>query len=301
MDERIQQIRNYLLNLQNQICQTLEQEDGQSFISDNWSKKDGGGGLTKILSNGHVFEQAGVNFSHVYGNTMPSSATEIRPELANAPFNAMGISLVIHPKNPYVPTSHANIRFFIAHPENHPPVWWFGGGMDLTPYYGFAEDCKHWHQTCFTACEPFGEQAYWTYKEMCDEYFFLPHRNEHRGIGGLFFEDLNTPDFETCLSFIKRIGESFIPAYLPIVQKRRATAYGEKERQFQLYRRGRYVEFNLIHDRGTLFGLQSNGRTESILMSLPPLVRWEYNYQPQKNTPEAELYSTFLTPRNWLA
>ncbi|OSI07559.1 Coproporphyrinogen-III oxidase, aerobic [Neisseria animaloris] len=285
--------------LQNQICEALEAEDGEAcFVADQWQSKLGSG-ESRVLKNGKVFEQAGVNFSHVKGDAMPASATAHRPELAGARFEAMGVSLVIHPKNPYVPTSHANVRFFIAYPEGKEPVWWFGGGFDLTPFYPFEADILHWHQTAAAVCAPFGEDVYPQYKKWCDEYFYLKHRGETRGVGGLFFDDLNRWDFDTCLNFIRAVGEGYIEAYRPIVARRKDTAYGERERQFQLYRRGRYVEFNLVWDRGTLFGLQSGGRTESILMSMPPLVRFEYAYEPEAGTPESRL-NEFLKPRDWL-
>jgi len=280
----------------------LATEDGKAdFIIDKWQRTaGGGGGITRVLTDGAVFEQAGVNFSHVFGQTLPPSATAQRPELAGRSWQALGVSLVIHPHNPYVPTSHMNVRCFIAEKVGEEPVWWFGGGFDLTPYYGFEEDCAHWHRTAKAACDPFGADYYLRFKKWCDEYFFLKHRNETRGIGGLFFDDLHEQNFETCLGFMQSVGDHYISAYLPIVQKRKATAYGERERDFQLYRRGRYVEFNLVYDRGTLFGLQSGGRTESILMSLPPLVKWRYNWQPEPGSPEARLYDVFLRPRDWL-
>jgi coproporphyrinogen III oxidase len=252
------------------------------------------------MEEGAVFEKAGINFSHVHGDTLPGSATAHRPELAGRSFQALGVSLVIHPRNPYVPTSHANVRFFIAEKDGEDPVWWFGGGFDLTPYYGYDEDVIHWHTVARQACEPFGEDAYSRYKQWCDEYFYLKHRDEPRGVGGLFFDDLNEGGFEQCFAFMKSVGDHYIPAYRPIVSRRKNTDYGEREREFQLYRRGRYVEFNLVFDRGTLFGLQTGGRTESILMSLPPLVSWKYNWQPEKNTPEAELYEKYLVPRDWI-
>lgn len=288
-----------LKTLQNHICTALEAEDGEArFVTDQWQSQLGSG-ESRVLKNGKVFEQAGVNFSHVQGSAMPASASAHRPELAGARFEAMGVSLVIHPNNPYVPTSHANVRFFIAYPEGREPVWWFGGGFDLTPFYPFEEDILHWHQTAAAVCAPFGEDIYPQYKQWCDEYFYLKHRGETRGVGGLFFDDLNRWDFDTCLNFIRAVGEGYIEAYRPIVARRKNTAYGERERQFQLYRRGRYVEFNLVWDRGTLFGLQSGGRTESILMSMPPLVRFEYAYRPEAGSPEARL-DEFLKPRNWL-
>jgi len=298
----IQQVKTFLLQLQENITQQLAAADGQGqFAEDQWVREEGGGGQSRGLTDGAVFEQAGVNFSHVSGATLPASATAHRPELAGRSFQAMGVSLVIHPLSPYVPTSHANVRFFIAEKEGEAPVWWFGGGFDLTPYYGFEEDARHWHLTAQQLCQPFGDDVYPKYKKWCDDYFFIKHRNEARGIGGLFFDDLNTPDFSTCFDFMQAVGNGFTDAYLPIVEKRKALPWGERERQFQLYRRGRYVEFNLVWDRGTLFGLQTGGRTESILMSMPPLVRWEYGYQPEAGSPEAALYSDFLPVRDWLA
>lgn len=297
----IQQVKTFLLQLQENITQQLAAADGQGqFAEDQWVREEGGGGQSRVLTHGAVFEQAGVNFSHVSGATLPASATAHRPELAGRSFQAMGVSLVIHPLSPYVPTSHANVRFFIAEKEGEAPVWWFGGGFDLTPYYGFEEDARHWHLTAQQLCQPFGDDVYPKYKKWCDDYFFIKHRNEARGIGGLFFDDLNTPDFSTCFDFMQAVGNGFTDAYLPIVEKRKALPWGERERQFQLYRRGRYVEFNLVWDRGTLFGLQTGGRTESILMSMPPLVRWEYGYQPEAGSPEAALYSDFLPVRDWL-
>lgn len=295
----INQVKSYLLDLQNSICRSLEAIDGNKFQEDSWDRDAGGGGKSRVLAGGKVFEQAGINFSHVFGDNLPPSATAHRPELSGRNFQAMGVSLVIHPNNPYVPTSHANVRFFIAEKEGHEPVWWFGGGFDLTPYYGFDEDCKHWHTTAKAACDPFGPEVYGRYSKWCDEYFYLKHRNEPRGVGGLFFDDLNEPDFESSFSLMQSVGEHFAKAYCPIVEKRKDTPFGERERDFQLYRRGRYVEFNLVYDRGTLFGLQSGGRTESILMSMPPNVRWRYNWQPEAGTPEAELYERYLKPRDW--
>ena len=297
----IEAVKTYLLGLQEGICRELEQEDGGGrFREDSWERPQGGGGRSRVLSDGTVFEQAGVNFSHVFGEQLPASATAHRPELAGRHWQAMGVSLVIHPHNPYVPTSHANVRFFIAEKAGAEPIWWFGGGFDLTPYYGFEQDAVHWHCTAHDACIPFGEDVYPRFKKWCDEYFFLKHRNEPRGIGGLFFDDLNEWGFEKCFAFLQSVGDHYIKAYRPIVARRKDIAYGERERDFQLYRRGRYVEFNLVYDRGTLFGLQSGGRTESILMSLPPLVKWRYNWQPQPGTPEAELYEVYLKPRDWL-
>jgi len=295
-------VKHYLLGLQDRICSSLENEDGaQKFKEDAWERPEGGGGRSRVLTEGAVFEQAGVNFSEVSGNALPPSATAHRPELAGRAWQALGVSLVIHPYNPYVPTSHANVRFFIAETDGADPVWWFGGGFDLTPYYGFEEDSVHWHRTAKAACDPFGADYYLRFKKWCDEYFFLKHRNETRGVGGLFFDDLHERGFEHSFGFMQSVGDHYLPAYLPIVQKRKDTPYGERERDFQLYRRGRYVEFNLVYDRGTLFGLQSGGRTESILMSLPPLVKWRYNWRPEPGTPEARLYDEFLKPRDWLA
>jgi coproporphyrinogen III oxidase len=297
----IDPIKEYLLALQHRICQSLAEIDGKGvFHEDKWQRTEGGGGRSRLLTQGRVFEQAGINFSHVYGQQLPASATAQRPELAGRSFEAIGVSLVIHPQNPYVPTSHANVRFFYAEKPNHAPVWWFGGGFDLTPYYGFEEDVIHWHRTAKTICEPFGKDVYPRFKQWCDEYFFLKHRNEPRGIGGLFFDDLNEWGFEQSFAFMRSVGDHYLTAYLPIVEKRCNMAYGEREREFQLYRRGRYVEFNLLYDRGTLFGLQSGGRTESILMSLPPLVAWRYNWQPEENTPEARLYKLFLQAKDWV-
>lgn len=297
----IQVVIDFLKTLQDNICDALASEDGEAgFFEDNWQREGGGGGRTRVLTNGAVFEQAGVNFSHVFGQNLPPSATAQRPELTGRSFQAVGVSLVIHPHNPYVPTSHANVRFFIAEKPGEEPVWWFGGGFDMTPYYGFDEDCIHWHQTANKACKIGETGTYEKLKKWCDDYFYLKHRDEPRGIGGLFFDDLNTPDFDSAFALMRSIGEHYIPAYLPIVQRRKDIAWGDRERQFQLYRRGRYVEFNLVYDRGTLFGLQSGGRTESILMSLPPLVRWEYNWQPEPGSPEAKLYSDYLRPRDWL-
>lgn len=297
----IDEIKAYYLDLQDRICSGLEQEDGKAkFVEDAWEREEGGGGRTRVLTEGSVFEQAGVNFSHVHGANLPASATAHRPELAGRQFIAMGVSLVIHPHNPYVPTSHANVRFFIATKEDADPIWWFGGGFDLTPYYPFLEDVKQWHETAKQACDPFGENIYPRYKKWCDEYFYLKHRGETRGVGGLFFDDLNEGGFEHCFGLMKSIGDHYIKAYRPIVTRRKDTPYGERERDFQLYRRGRYVEYNLVYDRGTLFGLQTGGRTESILMSLPPLVKWRYNWKPEPGTPEADLYENYLKPRDWL-
>ena len=294
-------VSDYLLDLQNRICQALENLDAErSFIEANWKREEGGGGRSRVLEEGAVFEKAGINFSHVHGAQLPASATAHRPELAGRSFQALGVSLVIHPRNPYIPTSHANVRFFIAEKEGAEPVWWFGGGFDLTPYYGFEEDAVHWHKTARQACEPFGKHVYPRFKKWCDEYFYLKHRDEPRGIGGLFFDDFNEPGFEDSFAFMRSIGDHFVPAYVPIVEKRKNHSYGERERDFQMYRRGRYVEFNLVYDRGTLFGLQTGGRTESILMSLPPIVKWRYDWHPQAGTAESELYQVYLKPRDWL-
>lgn len=290
----------FLKSLQDQICASLEAADGSGkFIEDNWVREEGGGGRTRVLTNGSVIEQGGVNFSVVSGDKLPPSATAHRPELAGRKWQACGVSLVIHPKNPFIPISHANVRFFIAEKEGEAPVWWFGGGFDLTPFYPFKEDVVHWHQTAKNICDPFGDDVYPKYKKWCDEYFYLKHRNETRGVGGLFFDDLNKWDFTQCFDFMKAIGAGFIDAYVPLIEKRKDTPYDENNRQFQLYRRGRYVEFNLVFDRGTLFGLQSGGRTESILMSMPPLVRWEYNFQADPDSPEAALLP-YLVPQDWL-
>ncbi|WP_068547017.1 oxygen-dependent coproporphyrinogen oxidase [Thalassotalea crassostreae] len=295
------QVVDFLKSLQDRICDALETADGSGkFIEDNWQRQEGGGGRTRVLTDGSVIEQGGVNFSTVSGDKLPPSATAHRPELAGRTWQACGVSLVIHPKNPHIPTSHANVRFFIAEKEGEAPVWWFGGGFDLTPFYPVKEDVVHWHQTAADLCAPFGDDIYQQHKQWCDEYFYLKHRDETRGVGGLFFDDLNHWDFDTCLNYIKAVGQGFIDAYVPIINKRKDTPYNDHQRQFQLYRRGRYVEFNLVFDRGTLFGLQSGGRTESILMSMPPLARWEYNYQPEENSAEALLYSEYLKPQNWL-
>jgi coproporphyrinogen III oxidase len=298
----IEAVKAYLLQLQQSICDSLAAEDGEAeFIVDEWQREEGGGGRSRVLTDGAVFEKAGVNFSHVMGANLPPSASASRPELAGRSYQALGVSLVIHPRNPYVPTSHANVRMFVAEKQGAEPIWWFGGGYDLTPYYGNREDCLAWHAAARDACLPFGDDIYPRFKTWCDDYFYLQHRKEPRGIGGLFFDDLNEWDFDTCFSFIRSVGDSFIEAYRPIVARRKDIPFGDRERQFQLYRRGRYVEFNLVFDRGTLFGLQSDGRTEAILMSLPPLVRWEYNYHPEPGTPEAELTSYYLQDRDWLA
>jgi coproporphyrinogen III oxidase len=296
----IDEVKRYLTNLQNRICAELEALDGKAtFAQDAWERPGGGGGESRVLSGGEVFEQAGVGFSHVFGRKMPPSATKSRPELAGKEFQAVGVSLVLHPRNPYVPTTHANFRFFTA--GQRKPVWWFGGGFDLTPCYPFHDDIVHWHTVAKSVCDPFGEELYSRYKAWCDEYFYLKHRNETRGVGGLFFDDVNEPGFEKSFAFVRSAGDGFLEAYKPIVLKRMSHRYGDRQRDFQLYRRGRYVEFNLLYDRGTLFGLQSGGRTESILMSLPPEVRWRYNWHPEPGSPEEKLYTDFLRPRDWLA
>jgi len=295
-------VRNYLMGLQDTICNAFENLDGgDSFREDSWTRDEGGGGRSRVMEGGKVFEKAGINFSHVHGAELPASATATRPELAGRSFQAMGVSLVIHPHNPYVPTSHANVRFFIAEKAGADPVWWFGGGFDLTPYYGFREDAVHWHRLAREACTPFGEEVYPRYKQWCDEYFFLRHRNEPRGVGGLFFDDLNEGGFERCAALMISIGNHYLPAYLPIVERRKDLSYAEREKDFQRYRRGRYVEFNLVYDRGTLFGLQSGGRTEAILMSLPPEVTWRYDWHPEPGSAEAKLYDVFLKPTDWLS
>ncbi len=295
-----QAVETYLLRLQDTICNAVEAEDGQvQFLQDQWERQEGGGGRSRTLSGGAIFEKAGVGFSHVKGAELPPSATALRPELAGRSWQAMGVSLVIHPENPYVPTAHANVRFFIAENDTEDPIWWFGGGFDLTPFYPVDEDCVHFHRVAREAVEPFGTEYYQQYKAACDSYFYLPHRDETRGIGGLFFDDFNELGFEQSFAFMQSVGNAFLPAYLPIVRRRKGTTYGGREREFQLYRRGRYVEFNLVYDRGTLFGLQSGGRAESILMSMPPLARWEYGYVPLRNTDEARLFE-YLRPRDWL-
>lgn len=297
----INEVIHYLKGLQDSICRELQLEDGgETFIEDSWQREGGGGGRTRVIANGSVIEKGGVNFSHVFGERLPPSASAVRPELAGRSFQAAGVSLVIHPNNPYVPTSHANVRVFIAEKKGEAPVWWFGGGYDLTPYYPFDEDCIHWHKTAKDACDPFGSDIYPRFKKWCDEYFFLKHRNETRGIGGLFFDDFHELGADKSFSLMKSIGDSYTKAYLPIVAKRKSMKFGEREKEFQRYHRGRYVEFNLVYDRGTLFGLQSGGRTESILMSLPPEVRWGYNWHPEKGSNEERLYVDYLKPRDWL-
>ncbi len=296
-------VKVYLLELQDRITQALAatEEGGAGFVEDAWERPGGGGGRTRVLRGGELFEQGGINFSHVFGASLPPSATIRRPELAGRAFQAMGVSLVMHPRNPYVPTSHANVRFFMAEKAGAEPVWWFGGGFDLTPYYGFEEDAIHWHRVARAACASFGADVHPRFKRWCDDYFFLKHRDEPRGIGGLFFDDLDEWGFARGFAFLQSVGDHYLPAYLPIVQRRKGLAWGERERAFQKYRRGRYVEFNLVYDRGTLFGLQSGGRTESILMSLPPEVSWRYGWHPEPGSPEAALYERFLVARDWLA
>lgn len=295
-------VKQFLLRLQEDICKGLAAIDGKStFKTDAWERDEGGSGITRVISDGAVFEKGGVNFSHVFGKAMPASATASRPELAGRAYQAMGVSLVIHPDNPFVPTSHANFRLFVAEKEGEEPVWWFGGGYDLTPYYGFDEDCIHWHQTAHDACREFGERYYPDFKKQCDEYFYLKHRDETRGVGGLFFDDFNELGFERSFAFVQSMANSYLNAYGPIVKKRKDTPFEESQKQFQEYRRGRYAEFNLVYDRGTIFGLQSGvGRIESILMSLPPVVRWWYDWQPEPGTEEARLYTDYLKPRDWL-
>jgi len=293
-------IKNYFLNLQESIVSRMELLDGKPFRRDAWDRPEGGGGVSRLVEEGNFLERAGANFSHVMGEKLPPSASAHRPELAGRRWEAMGVSLVFHPRNPYVPTVHMNVRCFIAEKEGEAPVWWFGGGMDLTPYYGFEEDAVHFHATCKNALEPFGADWHPRFKKWCDEYFFLRHRGEPRGIGGIFFDDLNTPDFETCFNLMQSVGDHFLPAYVPIFERRKDTGFGERERDFQAYRRGRYVEFNLVFDRGTLFGLQSGGRTESILMSMPPIVKWRYDWKPETGTPEARLYTDFLVAKDWV-
>jgi coproporphyrinogen III oxidase len=296
-------VKNYLTQLQDSIVARLAAIDGGPFRADSWQRPEGGGGVSRVIEDGNLFERGGVNFSHVMGKALPPSATAARPELAGRQWDALGVSLVLHPRNPFVPTVHMNVRFFIAHAgaPGAPPVWWFGGGMDLTPYYGFADDAIHFHRICRAALQPFGADRYARCKQWCDEYFYLKHRGEPRGIGGIFFDDLNTPDFAACFGLQRSVGDNFLDAYVPLVERRRDTPYGERERDWQAYRRGRYVEFNLVWDRGTLFGLQSGGRTESILMSLPPVVKWRYDWQPASGSAEARLYSDFLIGKDWLA
>ena len=294
-------VLHYLQNLQSRIVESLELVDGKNFLHDSWNRPEGGGGTSCLLEEGNVFERAGVGFSHVLGNKLPPAATIAHPEAAGRSWEAMGVSLVLHPRNPYVPTVHMNIRFFVAEKEGEAPIWWFGGGMDLTPYYGFEDDCTHFHRTNKSALDAFDSSYYPQFKKHCDEYFYLKHRKEPRGIGGIFFDDFNELGFERSFELQRAVGDSFLQAYLPIVQRRKDLPYTENERDFQAYRRGRYVEFNLVYDRGTLFGLQSNGRTESILMSMPPIVKWRYDWKPDTNSPEAKLYSDFLIDKDWLS
>jgi coproporphyrinogen III oxidase len=297
----LERVLGFLKGLQRRIVDTIEEVDGErTFVADSWERAEGGGGESRVLVDGAIFEQAGVGFSHVFGDALPESATRTRPELAGKPFQATGVSLVLHPKNPHVPTTHANFRFFTAGAGDGPAAWWFGGGFDLTPFYPVHTDVLHWHREARAACEPFGEEVYDRFKKWCDDYFYLRHRGETRGVGGLFFDDLNEFGFERSFEFTRTVGDRFLSAYLPIVRARKMEPYGEREREFQLYRRGRYVEFNLLYDRGTLFGLQSGGRTESILMSLPPRVRWEYNWKPEAGSAEERLHTDYLRPRDWL-
>jgi coproporphyrinogen III oxidase len=295
----VEAVTRFLTGLQQTIVASLSGVDGRDFRRDEWSRPEGGGGVAQVLEDGGVFERAGVNFSHVHGRSLPPSASASRPELAGRSFQAMGVSLVLHPRNPYVPTVHMNVRFFVAEKDGAAPAWWFGGGMDLTPYYPFAEDARHFHRACREALAPHGAERYPRYKKWCDDYFYLRHRAEPRGIGGVFFDDLNQPDFAACFALTRAVGSQFLPAYLPILERRRGLAYGERERVFQAYRRGRYVEFNLVYDRGTLFGLQSGGRTEAILMSLPPRAAWRYDWTPEPGSPEERLYTEFLVARDW--
>ena len=296
----LEPIKTFFTTLQEDIVRRLAAFDGQDFQRDTWQRAEGGGGVSRLIEEGNFFERGGVNFSHVTGQSLPASATAARPQLAGRAWEALGVSLVLHPRNPYCPTAHMNVRFFVARKPGEADIWWFGGGMDMTPYYGQIEDVQHFHRTCQAALQPFGADVYAQYKANCDDYFFLKHRNEPRGVGGIFFDDLSTGGLERCFALTQAVGHAFIPAYLPVLEKRRDTPYGERERDFQAYRRGRYVEFNLVWDRGTLFGLQSGGRTESILMSLPPVVKWRYDWQPPAGSPEAELYELFLQPRDWL-
>ena len=299
-EEQKHQVEAYLKSLQNSICVAISEVDGNEFIEDSWQHSNGGGGITRVLSGTNVIEKGGVNFSRVLGDKLPPAATNKRPELAGKKFEAMGVSLVLHPLNPHAPTTHMNVRFFIAGADSDNPVWWFGGGFDMTPYYGYEEDAQHWHRTAFEACQAFGSDFYPRYKDWCDRYFKLPHRNEQRGIGGLFFDDLNELGVDQSFAFMQSVGDHFLKAYLPILNRRKDSHYGEAERQWQLVRRGRYVEFNLVYDRGTLFGLQSGGRIESILMSMPPMVAWEYQATPKQGSPECKLLTDFIVPKPWI-
>jgi coproporphyrinogen III oxidase len=293
-------VHAYLVELQNRIVAELERVDGMSFRRDHWQRSEGGGGESRIIEDGGVFERGGVNFSRVHGERLPPSASAARPELAGRAFEATGVSVVLHPRNPFVPTVHMNVRFLLATKPQSEPIWWFGGGMDMTPYYGFEEDARHFHATCRQALEAFGPEYYPGFKRWCDDYFYLKHRGEPRGIGGIFFDDLSVGGFDSCFALARSVGDHFLPAYLPVVERRKGTPFGERERDFQAYRRGRYVEFNLVYDRGTLFGLQSGGRAESILMSLPPMVKWRYDWKPEPSSPEEKLYLEFLRARDWL-
>ena len=295
----IDAVKNYFTGLQRTIVARLTAVDGGPFGRDEWARPEGGGGITQVLEDGAVFERAGVNFSRVSGSRLPPSASASRPELAGRSFQALGVSLVLHPRNPHVPTVHMNVRCFLAEQDGAAPVWWFGGGTDLTPYYGYAEDARHFHRACRDALAPFGAERYPRYKKWCDDYFYLKHRGEPRGVGGVFYDDLSEPDFDTCFALTRSVGDGFLAAYLPLLERRRDLPYGERERAFQAYRRGRYVEFNLVYDRGTLFGLQSGGRTEAILMSLPPRVEWRYDWKPEPGSAEAKLYTEFLVPKDW--
>jgi len=299
-NKKIQQVRSFLVNLQNEIVHAIEIVDKNNFLNDSWQRREGGGGTTCILENGKIFERAGVGFSHVKGAKLPRSATQLRPELENRQWEALGVSLVFHPHNPFVPTVHMNVRFFIASKAEKEDIWWFGGGIDLTPYYPFKEDVIHFHQSLKNTLTPFGSELYQTFKNQCDDYFFLKHRNEPRGVGGIFYDDFSEKDFEFSFKLTQAVGKNLLNAYLPIVQKRKDTNFTVQQKDFQLYRRSRYVEFNLLQDRGTLFGIQSKGRVESILMSMPPLVKWSYDWSPQKNSPESDLYENFLIKKDWV-
>jgi len=300
IDSDVDKVRQYLQELQKNLITMAYKYDNKNFYEDSWSRNEGGGGITCVLQDGSCFDKVGVNFSDISGDQLPEAATNIRPELQGRNYQAMGVSVVCHPKNPHIPTAHLNVRLFIAYNKNSNPVWWFGGGFDMTPYYGYEEDAIHWHKTANEVCSPFGKEIYDEYKKNCDDYFQIKHRNEQRGIGGIFFDDLNIWEFEKCFNFIKSVGNGFIKAYEPIVKKRLNESYSDKQKDFQLFRRGRYAEFNLVYDRGTLFGLQSNGRTESILMSMPPLVKWKYKYEIEKDSDEEKLYSNFLVPKKWI-
>ena len=300
IDSDIDKVRQYLQELQKNIISMAYEYDNKNFYEDSWSRDEGGGGITCVLQDGSCFDKVGVNFSDISGDQLPEAATNSRPELQGRNYQAMGVSVVCHPKNPHIPTAHLNVRLFIAYNKNSNPVWWFGGGFDMTPYYGYEEDAIHWHKTANEVCSPFGKEIYDEYKKNCDDYFHIKHRKEQRGIGGIFFDDLNMWEFEKCFNFIKSVGNGFIKAYEPILKKRLNESYNDKQKDFQLFRRGRYAEFNLVYDRGTLFGLQSNGRTESILMSMPPLVKWKYKYEIEKDSDEEKLYNNFLVPKKWI-